>query len=203
MHACRKREVTFILLPHGDFFVIWDFLVFIILPSIYPVSICWASAVYHDVLGAPKWIKSVFNLKWFIVCCKDRLINAITKIRIRSLYVEARVFKIKVCFFKIVKYKIHIEQCIKHMPTVGQSVKEFYFMYSLCLLLLFNIMWFICMIVAFSLLCSKLFYVCTILCLVFLLLVDIWIASSFGVLLTIILRVFLIMHLGTYAHVLL
>ena len=149
MHTEKGKWLLFFCLME-IFFVIWDFHVFIILPSIYPVSICWASTVYHDVLGAPKWVKSVFTLKQFIVWWKDRLISAITKIRKRILYVEARVFclvdlsigvsgvlksrvlKLKVCFLSIVKCKIHIEQCIKCMPIVERSVKGLYFMYPLC-----------------------------------------------------------------------
>lgn len=111
----------------------------IIHSSIYLVNLCWAFSVYHDVLGTQKWIKSISTLKQFIVWWKNRLINAVTEMKIRILCVKTRVFKLKHCFF-IVQYKIHIDQDIKYMPTVEQIVMELHFMYSLCLLLLFNIL---------------------------------------------------------------
>jgi len=129
------------LLPHGDLLAVWDFPVSMIHSYIYPFNICWAS-VYHDVVGTQKWIKSISTLKQFIVWWKDRVINAVTEMKIRILCVETRVFKLKACFF-IVKYKIHIEQCIKHTPTVEQILMELHFMHFLWLLLLFSIMWLI------------------------------------------------------------
>lgn len=59
--------------------------------------------------------------------------------KIRILWVKTRVFKLKDCLF-IVKYKIYIKQCIKHKPTIEQVIMKLHFMYSLCLLLLFNIL---------------------------------------------------------------
>lgn len=58
--------------------------------------------------------------------------------KIRILCVETRVFKLEDCFF-VVKYKIHIEQYIKHMSTVEQILMELHFMHFLSLLLLFSI----------------------------------------------------------------
>lgn len=81
------------------------------------------------------------NLHSKAVCSlvESKLTNAVTEMKIRVLCVETRVFKLKDCFF-IVKYKIHIEQYIKHMPIVEQILMELHFMYFLCLLLLFSIM---------------------------------------------------------------
>lgn len=63
----KKRQVTFILVPNGDSFAIWGFPMPIIHLTIFPVNICWASAVYSHVLGAPKWVKSISTLKQFVV----------------------------------------------------------------------------------------------------------------------------------------
>lgn len=65
--------------------------------------------------------------------------------KIRNLCVETWVFKLEACFF-IVKYKIHIEQYIKHMSVVEQILIEMHFMHFLCLLLLFGIMGLIYMV---------------------------------------------------------
>lgn len=70
------------------------------------------------------------------------------KIRILCVCVETRVFKLNVCFF-IVKYEIHMDQYHK---TYGYSWIDSYgiILYAF-VLLLFNIMWFIC-VVAYSIL---------------------------------------------------
>lgn len=95
----RKREVTFIHLPHGDFLATWDFPVSVIHSSIYPTE----HLVYHGVLGAWKWIKSISTLRKFIVWWKDRLKPAIIEMKIRILCV-ASFFKGLLSNCKVLKY---------------------------------------------------------------------------------------------------
>lgn len=130
---------------------------------------------------------NLYSRAIYIVWWKNRLASAITEMKIRILCVKTRVFKLKDCFF-IVKYKIHIEQYIKHMPTFEKIVMELYFILCACV---FNFFWdsSVWLLVAFFLLYSNIFFISTMLCLSILLL-DIWVASGLGVSSTMTLRGF-------------
>lgn len=70
---------------------------------------------------------------------ENRLIYDVTEMKIRILWVKTRVLKLKDCLFIVGSIK-YIKQCIKPKPTIEQIIMELHFMYSLCLLLLFNVL---------------------------------------------------------------